>query len=189
MSDSVRPQRQQPTRLPRPWDSPGKNTGVGCHFLLQGMKVKSESEIAQSCLTPSNPTDCSLPGSSIHGIFQARVLEWVALLNHIFKIQIISHISLYSHRVQAHSFYWVKHEPPYNYPSEQKETAETTKLSLLGTKGFQIHGALELEAHGELRRMLSDTGTQRQRRGENIKFHNNEKAKEYEWQTKLKDER
>ena len=69
----------QPTRLPRPWDSPGKNTGVGCHFLLQCMKVKSESEVAQSCLTLSDPMDCSLPGSSIHGIFQARVLEWAAI--------------------------------------------------------------------------------------------------------------
>ena len=79
MSDSVQPHRWQPTRLPRPWDSPGKNTGVGCHFLLQCMKVKSESEVAQSCLTLSNPMHCSLPGSSNHGIFQARVLEWVAI--------------------------------------------------------------------------------------------------------------
>ena len=79
MSDSVRPHRWQPTRLPRPWDSPGKNTGVGCHFLLQCMKVKSESEGAQSCLTLSDPVDCSLPGSSIHRIFQARLLEWVAI--------------------------------------------------------------------------------------------------------------
>ena len=62
-----------------PWDSPGKNTGVGCHFLLQCMKVKSENEVAQSCPTASDPTDCSLPGSSIHGIFQARVLEWGAI--------------------------------------------------------------------------------------------------------------
>ena len=77
MSDSVWPHRQQPTRLPHPWDSLGKNTGVGCHFLLQRMKVKSESEVAQSCLTLSDPMDCSLPGSSIQGIFQARVLEWV----------------------------------------------------------------------------------------------------------------
>jgi len=77
--NSVRPQRQQPTRLPCPWDSPGKNTGVGCHFLLQCMKVKSESEVAQLCLTLSDPMDCSLPGSSLHGIFQARVLEWVAM--------------------------------------------------------------------------------------------------------------
>ena len=77
MSDSVWPHGRQPTRLPHPWDSPGKNTGVGCHFLLQCMKVKSESEVAQSCLTLSDPMDCSLPGSSVHGIFQARVLEWV----------------------------------------------------------------------------------------------------------------
>ena len=73
------PQRRQPTRLPRPWDSPGKNTGVGCHFLLQCVKVKSESEVAQSCPTLSDPIDCSLPGSSVHGIFQARVLEWGAI--------------------------------------------------------------------------------------------------------------
>ena len=74
----VRPHRRQPTRRPRPWDSPGKNTGVGCHFLLQSMKVKSESEVAQSCPTLSNPMDCSPPGSSIRGVFQARVLEWGA---------------------------------------------------------------------------------------------------------------
>ena len=79
VSDSVRPRRRQPTRLPRPWDSPGKNTGVGCHFLLQCMKVKSESEVSQSCPTLSDPMDCSPPGSSIHGIFQARVLEWGAI--------------------------------------------------------------------------------------------------------------
>ena len=70
VSDSVRP---------HPWDSPGKNTGVGCHFLLQCIKVKSESEVAQSSLTLRHPMDCSLPGSSVHGIFQARVLEWGAI--------------------------------------------------------------------------------------------------------------
>ena len=75
----VRPHRQQPTRLPHPWDSPGKNIGVGCHFLLQCMKMKSESEVAQSFPTLHNPMDCSLPGSSIHGIFQANVLEWGAI--------------------------------------------------------------------------------------------------------------
>ena len=74
MSDSVQPHRRQPTRLPRPWDSPGKNTGVGCHFLLQCMKVKSENEVALS-----DPMDCSLPGSFVCGIFQARVLEWGAI--------------------------------------------------------------------------------------------------------------
>ena len=71
--------RRQPTRLPCPWDSPGKNTGVGCHCLLQCVKVKSESEVAQSCRTLLDPMDCSLSGSSIHGIFQARVLEWGAI--------------------------------------------------------------------------------------------------------------
>ena len=76
---TLRPLRRHPTRLPPPWDSPGKNTGVGCHFLLQCMKVKSESEVAQSCPTLSGPMDCSLPGSSVHGIFQARVLEWGAI--------------------------------------------------------------------------------------------------------------
>ena len=79
MSDPVRPHRWQPTRLPCPWDSPGKNTGVGCHFFLQCMKVKSESEVAQSCPTLHDPMDCSLPGSSVHGTFQARVLEWGAI--------------------------------------------------------------------------------------------------------------
>ena len=66
-------------QAPCPWDSPGKNTGVGCHFLLQCMKVKSESQVAQLCLTLRDPMECSLPGSSIHGIFQARVLEWAAI--------------------------------------------------------------------------------------------------------------
>ena len=79
MCDSVWPHRPQPTRLHRPWDSPGKNTGVGCHFLLHCMKVKSKSEVVQSCPTLSDPTDCSLPGSSVHGIFQARVPEWGAI--------------------------------------------------------------------------------------------------------------
>ena len=72
----MRPRRRQPTRLPRPWDSPGKNTGVGCHFILQCVKVKSEIEVSQSCPTSSDLMDCSLPGTSIHGIFQASVLEW-----------------------------------------------------------------------------------------------------------------
>ena len=79
MSNSVLPHRQQPTRLPHPWDSPGKNTEVGCHFLLQCMKVKNESEVTQSCLTLNDPMDCSPSGSSIHGIFQAKVLEWGAI--------------------------------------------------------------------------------------------------------------
>ena len=75
----MRPHRWQPTRLPHPWDSPDRNTGMGYRFLLQCMKVKSESEVAQSRPTLSDPMDCSLPGSSAHRIFQARVLEWGAI--------------------------------------------------------------------------------------------------------------
>ena len=98
MSDSVRPHRRQPTSLPDPWDSPGKNTGVGCHFLLQCMKVKSQSEVAQSCPTLRDPMDCSPPGSSVHGIFQARVLEWGAIafsigaLNELKNVRVGCHI-------------------------------------------------------------------------------------------------
>ena len=80
MSDSLRHHRRQSTRLPFPWDSPGKNTGVGFHFLLRCMKVKSESEVAQLYPTSSDPMDCSPPGSSVHRIFQARILEWGAIV-------------------------------------------------------------------------------------------------------------
>ena len=89
LTNSLRPHRRQPTRPRRPWDSPGKNTGAGCHFLFQCMKVKSESEVAQSCPTLSNPMDCSLPGSSVHGIFQARVLEWGAIAFSLKKLRYI----------------------------------------------------------------------------------------------------
>ena len=107
MSDSMWPHRRQPTRLPYPWDSPGKNTGVGCHFLLQCMKVKSESEVTQLCPTLSEPMDCSLPGFSIHGIFQARVLEWGAIVfsatdyinilrsHREFSLYVLSHVQLF----------------------------------------------------------------------------------------------
>ena len=91
---TLRPHRRQPSRLRRPWDSPGKNTGVGCHFLLQWMKVKSESDVTQSCPTLSDLMDCSPPASSIHGIFQARVLEWGAIAFSISKnISKISKVS------------------------------------------------------------------------------------------------
>ena len=89
----MQPHRRQATRLPRPWDSPGKNTGVGCHVLLQCMKVKSESEVAQSCPTLSDPMDCSLPGSSVRGIFQARVLEWGAIALAVFNYNMESNYS------------------------------------------------------------------------------------------------
>ena len=77
---TLRPHRQQPTRLSHPWDSPGKNTGVGCHFLLQCMKVKSESEVAQSCPTLRDPMDCSLPGSSVHGFSRQEYWSGVPYL-------------------------------------------------------------------------------------------------------------
>ena len=97
MSNSVGPHRRQPTRLCHPWDSQGKNTGVGCHFFLQCMKVKSESEVAQLCPTLHDPMDCSPPGSSIHGIFQARVLEWGAIT---FSVGILTRKLLGHSRVQ-----------------------------------------------------------------------------------------
>ena len=87
MSDSVRPQRRQPTRLPRPWDSPGKNTGVGCHILLQCMKVKSESEVAQSCPTLCDPIDGSPPGSPIPGIIQARMQIITTMRYHLTRVR------------------------------------------------------------------------------------------------------
>ena len=89
VSNSVRPHRRQPTRPHRPWDSPDKNTGVDCHFLLQCMKVKSECEVAQSCPTLSDPMDCSLPGSSFHGDSQGKNpgVGFHALLQGIFPTQ------------------------------------------------------------------------------------------------------
>ena len=109
MSDSLRPHRRQPTRLPCPSDTPGKNTGVGCHFLLQCMKVKSESEVAQSCPTLSDPMDCSLPGSSVHGIFQARVLEWGAIAFSVFISSQISTWPVLSSRIEIFAEW--PHEP------------------------------------------------------------------------------
>ena len=76
---TLRPHRRKPTRLRCPWDSPSKNTGVGCHFLLQCMKVKSENEVGQSCSTLHDPIDSSPPGSAVPGIFQASILEWGAI--------------------------------------------------------------------------------------------------------------
>ena len=114
MSDSVQPHRRQPTRLPRPWDSPGKNTGVGCHFILQCMRVKSESEVAQSCPTLSDPMDCSPPGSSVHGIFKARILEWgaIAFSNQASYMAPKLLTSLSAHHTNPHnsSFLWTSLE-------------------------------------------------------------------------------
>ena len=116
--DSVRPHRWQPTRLPRPWDSPGKNTGVDGHFLLQCMKMKSESEVAQSCPTLGDPMDCSLPGSSVHGIFQARVLEWMPLVLPVIKRRVLKAsaiiVNLYISLCRSISFYFKHLETPWD---------------------------------------------------------------------------
>ena len=114
MSNSVRPYRWQPTRLPCPWDSPGKRTGVGCHCLLQWMKVKSESEVAQSCPTLSNPMDCSPPGSSVHGIFQARVLElgYHCLLHRFNAIPIELQMTFFTELEQKCLQFAQKHKRP-----------------------------------------------------------------------------
>ena len=106
MSDFVRPHRRQPTRLPRPWDSPGKNTGVGCHFLLQCVKVKSEREVARSRPILSDPMDCGPPGSSVHGIFQARVLEWSG-------VPLPSPADLHIH-MQIHKTLKGEHQQPFD---------------------------------------------------------------------------
>ena len=110
MSNSVWPHRRQPTRLPRPWDSPGKNTGVGCHSLLQCMKVKSESEVAQSCPTLSDPMDCSPPGSSVHGILQARTLEWAAISSSNawkWKVKVKYYLALKRKEILSHVTKWM----------------------------------------------------------------------------------
>ena len=109
------------TRLPHPWDSPGKNTGVGCHFLLQCMKLKSESEVAQSCPTLRDPMDCSLPGSSIHGIFQARVLEWDAIAFSMSECSVQFSHSVMSNSLRPHELQHAR--PPC--PSELPEFTQT----------------------------------------------------------------
>ena len=145
MFDSVRPHRRQPTRLPHPWDSPGKNTGVGCHFLLQCMKVKRESEVAQSRPTLSDPMDCSLPSSSVHGIFQARVLEWGAIAFSAWQQQQLPKAS--KHNSTQHT--WPPERelqliepsvqrPPLSdskAPRKQEEGSRTRKASLAAWRG------------------------------------------------------
>ena len=120
VSDSVQPHRRQPNRLPCPWDSPGKNTGVGCHFLLKCMKVKSESEVAQSCLTLSDPMDCSPPGSSIHGTLQARVLEWVAIaFSNLFSwTEVKWSRSVVSHSLRPHGLEPTRLLGPWDFPGK-----------------------------------------------------------------------
>ena len=131
MSDSVRPQRRQPTRLPCPWDSPGKNTGVGCHFLLQCMKVKSEREVAQSCPILSDPMECSLPGSSIHGIFRARVLEWGATAFSGIACYPVPKNSCCIWFVQFSSCLWWDNESGTSYSVEEVEISHSFGTSAI----------------------------------------------------------
>ena len=134
VSISVQPHRRQPTRLLHPWDSPGKNTGVGCHFLFQYMKVKSESEVTQSCPTLSDPMDCGPPGSSIHGIFQARVLEWGAILvTANFECQRRGKVLIEQINVTETLSFWVPITSPYSQLCEwaSKCLEDTWKITLL----------------------------------------------------------
>ena len=138
MSDSVRPRRRQPARLSHPWDSLGKNTWVGCHFLLQCMKVKGESEVAQSCLTLSDPMDCmdcSLPGSSVHGIFQARVLERGAIAFSDSTEQILSNLRY--HQLELTLTFYESIE------KKEKKTPLLMKLILPPTFYFEIISDLQ----------------------------------------------
>ena len=128
MSDSVRPRRWQSIRLLCPWDSPGKNTGAGCHFLLQCMKVKSGSEVAQSCLTPSDPMDCSLPDSSIHGIFQARVLEWGATAFSNIYITEIKKSSIF--RKKRYTYISIEILKMFNKTGKDMEQLELSNLAV-----------------------------------------------------------
>ena len=125
MSNSLRPHRRQPTRLCHPWDSPGKNTGVGCHFLFQCMKVKSESEVAQSCPTLRDPMDCSLPGSSVHGIFQARVS-----LPYNLAIPVLGSIKRFTCTKQANKQKKKKKEKENNIVRKKKKRESCPKVCL-----------------------------------------------------------
>ena len=122
MSNSVQPHGLQATRLLCPWDSPGKNTGVGCHFLLQCMKVESESEVVQSCPTLSDPMDCSLSGSSIHGMFQATVMEWGAIaFSHIYSQACRNHwlLATFGMPMPTH---------PYQAPEERNHLPQEVRV-------------------------------------------------------------
>ena len=149
MSNSVRPHRRQPTRLRRPWDSPGKNTGVGCHLLLQCMKVKSESEVAQWCPTLHDLMDWSLPGSSVHGIFQARVLEWGAIafsaVSNSLQLHGLSSPGSSVHRLlQARILEWVA----MGFSREYSQLRDWTLVSCITGRFFTIWATRE--AHESL---------------------------------------
>ena len=141
MSDSVRPQRRQPTRHPHPWDSPGKNTGVGCHFLLQCTKVKSESQVAQSCPTLLDPMDCSLPGSSVHGVFQARGLEWGAIA---FSANVLLGKLKYMAPLGIMAIYFMQVEQNVFEPKEKDILGTCITLAKMKCSNFYLHTHLKL---------------------------------------------
>ena len=126
MSNHVQPHRWQPTRIPRPWGSPSKNTGVGCHFRLQYMKVKRQSEVDQLSPMLSDLMDCSLPGSSIHGILQTRVLEWGAIA---FSKEMATHSNFLAWRIP-----WT--EEPGRPQSMGLQESDTTEQLSTHTRSF-----------------------------------------------------
>ena len=138
----MRPHRRPPPRLPRPWDSPGKNTGVGCRFLLQCMKVKREREVTQSCPTLRDPMDCSPPGSFVHGIFQARALDQAHLLPqmenfHSCYIWAVFHFVSAYVCVCIYIFWPIEFQGLYG-PWGHKESETTESLSLHFTSYIHI---------------------------------------------------
>ena len=155
MSDSVWPHKWQPTRIPRAWDSSGKNTGVGFHFLLQCMKVKSESEVTQSCPTLSDPMDCSLPGSSVHGTFQARALEWAAIaFSLLWKLAGLKRAGLHYYLHQSHFI------TPFYLPSPPSKRVQLSQLCLSKDIKFKLRRnfcmkAEKQEFHYHFQRYLS----------------------------------
>jgi len=144
MSDSVGPHRQQPTTLPRTWDSPGKNTGVGCHLLLQCMKIKNEREAAQSCPTLSDPMDCSLPGFSVHGFSRQEYWSGVPLpspTSHVPSvIVVIIHSFIYSFSTFTAYMFFAK-----TYVS----TGDTNvrRPSSCHSAAFVVQGQIEKKKH------------------------------------------
>ena len=144
MSDSARPHRWQPTGLPHPWDSPGKNTGVGCHFLLQWMKVKTESEVAEACPTLSDPMDYGPPGSSVHGIFQARVLEWGAIaFSNVFWVSFKKRV------IEIHMHRLLVTPPSISKSNSTNNRCEKLSIHPLTQNGFRplVSGALQLSIY------------------------------------------
>ena len=153
----MRPHRQEPNRLLCPWDSPGKNTGVGCHFLLQCMKVKSESEVAQSCPTLSDPMDCSPPGSWVHGIFQARVLEWVAIITTLIPQKNLSTVCIFvyvcGYALDILDSFFIKRFSSTDFFNRSWSDFLPSSLAISFNTHFQVHHLLP--GYSKLRIFLS----------------------------------